>query len=188
MVIVGIDLIISSLYCNNLDERSQFTENHTALVLTHNLLWARVRALAAIGTVFLVDWGPGRRDYFGRIMCPCHWVTTGLLREDDADKRNENIPLKIMMVSSWGSGKTMLHQTHCSTQWVEGASVTMVPSPGSPFHVCQEDCGGRKTRDVVGLAGCRRCVHLCVCSLHVCAPSGPGRCTLTEARHTTWII
>lgn len=32
------------------------------------------------------------------------------MREEGRDKRIENIPLKIVMVSSRGSGKTILHQ------------------------------------------------------------------------------
>lgn len=77
---------------------------------------------------------------------------------------------------------------------MQGASVTMVPNPGSPFHVCQ-DWGRRENRNMlvspaVG-AETDMCVPLYVCVLHVCVPGthpgSPGLscCMLTEARHTT---
>lgn len=116
----------------------------------------------------MVDCGFGKRDYFGRIMRSRHRVNSGSW-EKRADKRMENIPLKIAMVSGRGLGKTILHQnkTHHSSHWVQGASVTMVPSPGSPFHVCQ-DWGGRETRNILvspaigaeaDMGACAACTH-----------------------------
>lgn len=120
--------------------------------------------------MLVVDCHLGRGDYFGRIMRSYHRVNWGGGLER-RDKRIDNIPLKTAMVSSRGSGNTVLHQkptaaaTECKVH-----QLPWYPAQAAPFMSVKTGAGGR-------LAICWARLQLepeQTCSLHVCIPSSPG--------------
>lgn len=120
--------------------------------------------------MLVVDCHLGRRDYFGRIMRSYHRVNWkgGRGGVGRRDKRIENIPLKTAMVSSRGSGNTLLHQK--PTAAASECKVHLLPwypAQAAPFMSVKTGAGGRLTI-------CSSRLQLepeQTCSLHVCIPS-----------------
>lgn len=177
----------------------------------HNIVSFRVkrRAVSAAGAIIMVDCRLGRRHYLGRIMRPCHGVNGGSWEKKGRDKRTENIPLKTAMVSSRGLGKTILHQKKKKKKKTlpqQPLSARCIcyhgTQPRQPLS-CLSRLGRERDSQYVSLAcswswsrRVRVCECVCVraCVLHVSVPAhmaavrGLRCCTLTETRHTTWII